>query len=211
MPNEQIINMEIQWTTDPATRWQQIRIEDWPRVADRGEPPIDREPILDGDGRVIGFTGTEVVIDETPGWIYRVDLQGFIFSGDHISVESFASHVEITKWNNDPNEPIIFTEPSNATIHRFYPEIIERTFRIDDRRTMKLKGFKHEIDIYVTSGNISSVDAPYCTGGQANVFDYATFIEPSGNITRHGIWITNDLLDIHNIYKASRWENWLAT
>ena len=211
MPNEQIIDMEIQWTTDLAMKWEKIRVEDWSRLADKGEPPVDREPIFDSDNRVVGFTGTEVTIDETPGWICQVGLQGFTFSGDHISVESFASYVQITKWNNDPNEAVILREPSNATVHRFYPEIIERTFRLDDRRTMQLKGFKHEIDIYVASGNMISVDAPYCTGGQANVFDYATFIEPSGNITRHGIWVTDDLLETHHIHKSSRWENWIAT
>ena len=208
MPNEKITHVEVQWSTDPVTRWQRINIEDWPLLADKGEPPIDRRPVYDGD-RIIDFTGTEVVIDETPGWLYRICLHGVTLSGDHIAVESFATHVKITKWNNDPNEPE--TLSPNAMVHRFYPEIVERIIHLDDRRTMRFKGLKHELDIYVSSKDIALTEAPHCTGSQANVLDYATFVEPSGSITRHGIWITNDLLDAHNLYKPSRWENWLAT
>ncbi len=209
MPNERLAHMEVQWTTNPAVDLQQIRIEDWPSIANKGEPAPDRTPIYDDKHeRIIDFSGTEVTIDTTEGWIYQICLHGIIMSGDHIGVESFADHIKITVWNDDPGDPE--TLFPNAMVRRFYNDIVEVVHRIDSQRTMRFKGLKHELDIYVPADQIARIERPLCTGGLANVFDYATLITPPSNVTRHGIWITNDLLDQHKIYKPSGWESWLG-
>lgn len=209
MSNERLAHMEVQWTTDPAIGWQQVNIEDWSLLADKGEPPLDRTPVYDAEHkRIIGFTGTEVTIDETEGWIYQICLHGITMSGDHIAVESFADHVKITVWNDDPGDPE--TLFPNAMVRRFYNDVVELVHHIDSQRTMRFKGLKHELDIYVPADQIARIERPLCTGGLANIYDYARLVIPPDSITRHGIWITNDLLDQHKIYKPSSWESWLG-
>ena len=201
--------MEVQWTTDPAIGLQRVRIEDWPRIANKGEPAPDRTPIYDREHkRIIGFSGTEATIDKTEGWIYQICLHGIIMSGDHLAVEPLADHIKITIWNDDLNDPE--TLFPNAMVRRFYNDIAEAVHRVDSRTTMKLKGLKHELDIYVPANQIARIKRPLCSGGLANVFDYARLIKPSDDITRHGIWITNDLLDQHKIYRPSGWESWIG-
>ncbi len=209
MSNERLRHMEVQWTTDPAMEVQRIRIEDWPLIADKGEPSSDRIHVYNAEHkRIIGFTGTEATIDETEGWIYEICLHGIRMSGDHLAVESFVDHIRITVWNDDPNDPE--TLFPNAMVRRFYNDVIEIEHRIDSQRTMRLKGLGHELDIYVPADQMARIERPLCTGGLANIFDYARLITPPSSITRHGIWITNDLLDQHKIYKPSSWESWIG-
>jgi hypothetical protein len=201
--------MEVQWTTDPARGLQRIKIEDWPNIPNKGEPPFDRTHVYDNERkRIVGFTGRNVIIDETEGWIYQICLHGITMSGDHIAVESFDDHVRIIQWDDDLNDPE--TLFPSARIRRFYNYIVETTCQIENKGTVKFKGFKHEMDIYVPVDQIEIIERPFCTGGFGNVLDYATFVKPSNDITRHGIWMTNNLLDQHKMHRPSSWESWLG-
>ena len=58
----------VQWSKAAPEDWHEIDSADWATLAKRPVP-----------------TGGEI-IDQTPGWIYQVNIQGVCFSADHYAV-----------------------------------------------------------------------------------------------------------------------------
>lgn len=203
----------VQWTTNPAKDWVEMDSADWKSIPFKKEPPADRQPIFrDTSGLgspVIGFSRPELVINKDPGWVCGVCVQGMVMDGDHIAIVEVEDGIEVSCWNDDLADP--GSKLPNATVRRFYPELVDKTFQFSSGGRMRLKGFKNELDLYMSSEKIDKFDAPWTTSGQAKVFPYEDFVVPDADVTRHGIWMTNDLLDKHLGFTPSGWRHWIGT
>lgn len=44
------------------------------------------------------------VIDDTPGWISGINVQGVVFSGDHVGIDWPGGVLQVATWNDDPDD-----------------------------------------------------------------------------------------------------------
>ncbi len=203
----------VQWSTNPANDWVEIDSSDWASIPKKDVPPVDRQPVFrDESGLgspVVGFFGPEFVINEVPGWICRVCVHGMVMDGDHISIVELEDGIEVACWNDDLADP--GSGLPDASVRRFYSDLVDKTFQISSISRMRLQGFRNELDLYIPREKINGFDAPWTTGGQAKVLSYDDFVVPDEYVTRHGVWITNDLLDKHLGFTPSGWRHWVGT
>jgi hypothetical protein len=73
----------IQWATNPASDWVMYDHRDW--------PDLPYKPVPKGGE----------VIDEKQGWILRLNVQGVIFSEDHIAMKEKDGKLLVQSYNDD--------------------------------------------------------------------------------------------------------------
>lgn len=121
------------------------------------------------------------VIDSELGLVCRVNVQGIIFGMDHIAVWEEGDVVKAVGWHDDPED--YKPEEYRASVFTFKP--LFRDPRINGGwNTRQTKtGF--------------------------NLSNWESFIKPDEKITRHGIWMNNDLYKEHTKHKPLGWRNWI--
>ena len=195
----------VQHATDPAEAFTEIDSRDFGDVADRGEPPSDRTPVFRDkkEDEVIDFTGTEVTIDATKGFVFSVCIQGMTFAGDHLAVEHLAGSVRVFQWNDDPKD---WTEDERqAQMWEFFPMGAKgipdqrKTWYVSDatRADLEKKGILPQ----------STVD-PDRKLRKVIVLPYSDFVAPDASITRHGIWVTDAVFRALHAKAAPEWKTW---
>jgi hypothetical protein len=218
------MNIYIQWTTDPASGWIKIDSKDWALLPQKLEPVFDRTPVYDRpepirpqvlaatgiscrvpttivEPRIIGFTGTREIIDNQPGWIYRLCVQGMVFSKDHIAVIDHENYVEVVEWNDDSGDSS--SSEFCAEEWDLYPKIVDRTYR-DGRSAYRFQGF---LQVRRRYGNFKDED--FTSGGLTTNAPYSSFVPPTHDLVRHSIWLPQDLCDQLDNYDPPTWHEWI--
>lgn len=194
----------VQWATNPPSGWAEVDSENWAILPKKPEPPADRKPIYDGDGKVIGFADTDVIIDDQLGWIHRVCVQGISFLGDHIAIVNRSSFVEVIVWNNDPDDRR--KQEFTADVWRLYPDVVERIYR-ERNETYRFYGFLQERNLFLGSALPRPDDMT--SGGKTEVEAYRNFIAPDESLVRHSIWLLDSLVTELNKVSIPGWKDWL--
>lgn len=147
------------------TAWEEVT--DWAATPQKPEPALDRTPIFDDRGFVTGFTGPESVIDDEPGWVNRIIVDGIGVSGhDHVAIDGS----DFWYWKDDPGD---------------YQSEQFRAYR------WRLGG-EPKVTVYVAD-QFEQVERD--RWDSANVFPFAAFERPRPESIRHCIWALQDVAE----------------
>ena len=175
----------IQWTRANPTDWEVLEMTSntqWRGLPKKAEP-----------------VGGEV-IDDTPGWVYALNVQGVEFSGyDHYSVAMNGAGLDVTIWNDDPAD-----HPGEFRAMRWtmlLPTLDGRYGQINTRQTLTVYDER-------TPSPWVGVET---SGGPVTVLPWTDFGPPQANLTRHGIWVDEALRVAHEAVRTKRgWREWVG-
>ena len=169
----------VQWATAIPADWVAIDSADWAGL------PAKPEPV-----------GGEI-IDDTPGWICQICVQGMSFTGDHYAVlhDVPAGGCTVYCWSDDPGD----FQPGEYFGHvtTFLPLAPDVKFKgaYNTRQTRQFFGGAAKLMVYADSGI------------EALPFDL--FVKPGRKIIRHGIWTTADLdARLKAAQGPTNWRGW---
>jgi hypothetical protein len=158
----------VQWTTDPASGWEQLSIlsnNDWRKLPSKSEP-----------------AGGET-IDTTKGWVQAVMCQGVtLMSMDHYALLPDGGALEMYGWNDDP---VDWPTPWGI-IWRFMLPTVDGMLeppQVNTRQSCAVYGDGHP---YPTDGRLTTSVGPW------TFHPWSDFPQPQANLTRHGIWVPSD-------------------
>jgi hypothetical protein len=143
-------------------------------------------------------TGNDT-IDNNPGWIYSLNIQGVIFTGyDHYSIEHVSSgQIKCIVWNDDEEDwPEGQKHAQEWTFNELAPDInLGNAINTNQSRVVYAQsGILHKFTSIPTENTI--------------VEDWDEFVVPS-NFVIHGIWVNDTLASGHNITRSLRgWREW---
>lgn len=152
------------------------------------------------------------VIDDVPGWVHAINVQGVIFmSHDHYVVwhdQPTAGDVSVVCWDDDPvdwpglyhAEWWVFQDPAmDLTLNP--PQMNTRQWNQLYGEQAWLKG--------LPSGLLKT------TGGEVTKENWNKFTQRfdpgfDGPLAKHGIWVDDALNDLHAAARSAHgWEEWI--
>lgn len=175
----------IQWTRANPTDWEVLEMTSntqWRQQPKKAEP-----------------VGGEV-IDNTPGWVYGLNVQGIDFSGyDHYAVAMNGAGLDVTIWNDDPADHAGEFRAMVWTL--LLPTYDARVGEINTRQSLTVY---EQISPSPWEGVTAS-------SGPVTVLPWTDFSPPQANMTRHGIWVSDTLAAAHRAARSLRgWREWIS-
>lgn len=173
----------VQWTQAAAPGWETWHAKRF-KLSTKKEKPGNRG---------------SAAIDNQAGHIFAINVQGVVFAGyDHYAVEHINTtrSVRVTAWNDDPED--YAPEEMHATVWDFLP--VRMTGGRLDTRQRRLM-FTDESD---------EVRNESCTGDPSCALHrFSEFEAPAAELTRHGVWVSDELALRHEAAQKSRgWKEW---
>lgn len=186
----------LQWTKANPTDWVEFDLRDtpqlrrvWERLAKKAEP-----------------VGGET-IDDQPGWIYNINIQGVEFAGnDHYAAELLNDPVwgfglRVIAWNDDPED-----YPPGQRFALSW-ELFEPG---PDPRYGGQINTRQRLTVY-DERDPSPWVGHSTTLGPVTILPWADFVVPTGSLTRHGIWVSDELAAAHRAVSTRRgWREWIG-
>lgn len=164
--------------------------EDYDIVDSKDWPTLPKKVLPDGTN----------IFDQQRGWITAVNIQGVIFqSMDHYAVIHVDNEtIRMVVWNDDPEDHLTDFHAYDWTFKT--PASDPRIDgRINTRQTFITYA---ETEIRRRRG----LNCQECT----EVHPWENFIPPSENMTRHGIWMPNEIMEIaKKVRRATNWREWI--
>ena len=182
------MRLYVQWTLAAPGDWVAIdmtRDPHWRTLPKKPEP-----------------VGGEV-IDQSPGWVMALNIQGVIFGGyDHYSVRysDVDGALIATGWNDDP----VDWPPGTREAYEwtFLPPAPDARLAGRFNTVQTCRVFTEQFP-HAWEGSNSS-------GGPNLVLPWSSFTPPQANMTRHGIWVSDTLLMEHFAARTPHgWREWL--
>jgi len=179
------VRVLIQWTRANPTDWETLDMTSntqWRQLPSKPEP-----------------VGGEV-IDDDAGWVYGLNVQGIGFDGyDHYSVQMHGAGLDVTIWNDDP---VDHTGEFRALVWTLLlPTLDPRYGQVNTRQALTVYD---EVSPSPWIGQTTSM-------GPVTVLPWADFNPPQANMTRHGIWVSDTLADLHKGARALHgWREWIG-
>lgn len=177
----------VQWTLADPQDWQafdgtpQQVVRAWERLNKRGIPTAAS------------------VVDNSPGWIFALNIQGIVMIGhDHyalsvVSDPAWGTGLRVTMWQDDP---VDFPPGTRSAL----------TWDLFDPGPDPLLGgvinTRQRLTVYAEPG------AGY-PGSDAR--PWSEFQAPTGSAVAHGIWVSDGLLTRHlDVATLHGWREWIA-
>lgn len=173
----------VQWTGRNPTDWVEIASADWGRIPDRPEPAPSE----------IGGR------DDLPGHVFKLNVQGVTFEGDHYAVEGLPGGAcRVTAWNDDPDD--YPAGMRSARVWTFEPIQPDPALggALNTRQTKT---------VYVED----DIRRSYERAGwdAAELRPWSEFVAPPPRLTRHGVWVSDAAHDRHEAARSLRgWREW---
>lgn len=197
------MNIYVQWATNPSSGWAKVKSKDWKNLPKKNEPDKNRSPItsapLSDGGEVIGFNNDNEIVDEQPGWVNSVVIQGVRLIGDHIAIEDDGQCVIAYVWDDDPGD---WSEDDFfAQIWKFYP--------IEDKGGET--NTKQFLEVFANGDNAQRYKNVETTGGKVKIYPYNEFEnrKPSQDKIRHGVWQEQELFNVSMNIDIPGWREWI--
>lgn len=177
----------IQWAKNTAENWQQYDHTEWPDLINqfkKEDPTNSGNPLIDND----------------PGWINAINIQGVVFNADHYVVESLVgSGVKVTIINDDPDDnPTGFL---NAEVWNFPP--LSPDPNLGNAINTKQTSILYAEDSLIQTKHLN-VDYESKT-----LLPWKDFKKPRQNITIHGIQLSDAKFNEHQRKRSLRgWREW---
>ncbi len=164
----------IQWAKDVAEDWTEIDSSDWSSLPKKQNP--------------IG----EESLDNKPGWINRICVQGVEFTADHYAIEEIGEAIRVCSWTDNET-------PKHAEIFEFYP-------LAPDPELGGAINTKQYTYYFIEKDALHLIS----TGIKNTLNDvWENFIKPPKDLVRHGKLIPGGLYDEHeNIRTLRGWREW---
>ena len=171
----------VQWATKHPKGWVELDSSEWDALPKKPDP-------IGGE-----------VIDDEPGWLSNVCVQGQCTgSADHVAVEHLDDSVRVTLWNDDPED----YEPGQyfARVLTFHPL----------KPDLALGGaINTDIDSVMYAGADRFKELEAVDFADTAVRPWSEFVPPPESITRHGIWLTDELANAHRpLAVPPSWREW---
>jgi hypothetical protein len=171
----------VQWTLATPRGWDEVDAEQWRSTPRRPEP-----------------RGGETLDDE-PGWVYRLCVQGVEFTADHYAVTSLPGRgCRVVIWNDDPED---YVEGERyARVWDFLPLRSDPRFRgaYNTRQSQVIFAESIIAERMKQMGALPEIIRPF-----------SEFVSPDERDIRHGIWVPQALNLDHNAARPERgWREW---
>lgn len=173
----------VQWAHSRPRDWVEIDSSHWASFAKKRLP-----------------RGSDT-IDDVDGWINSINIQGVIYACfDHYAVEDIGDgSVRVTVWNDDPED--FAPGELYARVTFFWPLQPDPSFG-------GAYNTRQQQVIYAQPGALTTL-FPYGVPEGIEVRPWEEFRRPSEIITRHGVWLPDDLFSAHDKTKSLRgWREW---
>jgi hypothetical protein len=171
----------VQWATEHPRGWVELDSSEWAALAKKPVPVGGEE------------------IDDAPGWLSNVCVQGMCSgSVDHVAVEHLDNGVRVTLWKDDPED----YEPSEffARVLTFHP------LKPDSRLGGAINTDIESV-MYAGADRLKELEA--VDFADTEVKPWSEFVPPPEAITRHGIWLTDELAAAHRpLAVPPSWREW---
>lgn len=175
----------LQWATSVPSDAERVESAAWRSLPKKPEPD-----------------GTEV-LDEEPGWLNAVVVQGVEFTGmDHIAIDNLpGGAIKLYTWSDDLEDGV----RPRGEVWEFRPGRVDRTARFANGQAIRHQGPDQRMTVY------SDDEEPMreCGGFAVKVLPWSAFPKPPEAITRHGVWVPDELFgDLANSRSLRGWEEW---
>ncbi|MEE9140515.1 MAG: hypothetical protein V3U18_07030, partial [Alphaproteobacteria bacterium] len=172
-----------QWATATPQDWSDIDSKDWAKLPDKGEP-------IGGE-----------VIDDTPGYVYQVNVQGVCYTGDKYAVRDVpgTDDCEVFCINDDPEDydPLDFY--AHVWIFRPLAPDPDRGGAINTRQSHILYAAPRAFERLQAFGPVEG----------RILLPWSDFEYPPENLIRYGIWLPDQLSNLHRAARSIRgWREW---
>jgi hypothetical protein len=191
--------VRIQWATNPPGNWTTIDVtptgagaQAWGNQAKKAKP-----------------AGGET-IDDQPGWVMAVEVDGVLFEGfDHYAVSPGSGQgrrVTVTGWNDDVGPP---DDPETAN-YRWGQVWHFHQHRPDPRFRGQMN--THQIAaVYAEDTEHMAQFFPQSTsGGEVQLLPWSEFPFPPQPLVRHGVWVRDRSLHLEHLGSRDPvdWHDW---
>lgn len=169
----------LQWALANPTDWVEIDASQW--------ATLPKKPDRTGSPAGVG-------VDNTPGYINQINIQGLVPTADHYAVEQVDNEtVRLTTWNDDPaHAPVGMRYAVVATIKTLAP----------DSRFGGAINTRQSFVVYAEETTF----AKFVLGQWPDVRSWSEFVPPAEAITRHGRQLSNT--GFEQSRKATRLVGW---
>lgn len=166
--------------------WHEVDSQDWSKTAKKLQPSGTRSEI----------------IDDSQGWIHRVCIQGVEFVGDHHACEHLSdTKIKYTVWNDDPRD-----YPPGE---RFASVWTFETLAADSYLGGAINTRQSRVVYADQGGRLWKVMHANGIPENTTYLDWSLFPKPNEALTRHGIWVSDDLNRAHEKkYTKRSWREW---
>lgn len=169
----------IQWATATAQDWFEYDIKNngHARSLPRKAKPVGGE-----------------AIDNEPGWISAINVQGVIFDGfDHLGLEMFNGVLTVTAWCDDADDM-----PEDA----FFGQVWTFQDLAPDPRIGGRLNTRQSLETYARHGsNAAAQGVPHKS--------FELLPKPPASQTLHGVWLDNARFQRHLDVRSERgWREW---
>lgn len=150
-------------------------------------------------------------VDNDRGYFHKLCVQGIVLTGDHHSVKHLIDGCEVTSWSDDPEDDQDHPDwnPSDPVEWWYRAHVIR--FR-DLAPNEKLGGAitPHTTRILYAGRRVLEEWEKNSPNGYQDMVlrPWREFVRPASNLTRHGIWVPDELELIHE--KRLSPPNWRA-
>lgn len=169
-------------------QWTKAHPTDWVEFDVQDTPQLRRawERLASKPQPVGGET-----IDDTDGWVFDVNIQGITFGGaDHYAVELLTTPefgLRVTTWVDDPDDGY----PLRALVWTL----------LEPAPDPALGGII----------NTRQSRVVYAENPQPGELPYSEFVPPDAALVRHGIWVTDELVEQHVVARRRHgWREWIT-
>ena len=171
----------LQWTQQNPTDWIELDSSAWESLAKRPVPDV---------GELGG-------VDDTPGWVFDLNIQGYQFAGaDHYAVEDVGGGgVRVTVWNDDAGD--ILPDEFFAEVWTLMP------LAADANLGGAINTVQSRVVYAAPTAFAKWTKYPI---ENTTVKPWSEFVAPDAAVTRHGIWATDVLAGTHE--KAVTEQGW---
>jgi len=175
------VRVLVQWTRATPSDWLAVDSAAWQALPKRPAP-----------------VGGET-IDDGPGWVHRVCVQGVSFAADHYAVEHVPGQgCRVSAWNDDPTD-----YPPGLRHARVW---MFRPLRVDPAVGRRWNTAQSQV-IYAEPQMADRMVA--CATPRGEIRDYSEFVPPAAAHVRHGIMVADELNAAHDAARTTRgWREW---
>lgn len=200
----------VQWATDdPMAALQELDSSEWDALPKRPAP-----------------VGGEL-IDDQPGWVRSLNIQGITPHKDHYCVEDMPNgSVKMTHWNDDPDdwtpEEFIAEETIIRPLKMQFNEVHGKEILNTDHHVIiyadpsRWDKFNHLVSDSIELKTWAEFVIPGQNKTMAQLNDQQkAAIYKNNNKVRHGVWLPDSLNNAHEIVmkKSSKvkrgWREWV--
>lgn len=170
----------VQWTRSTPRGWEQVDSSMWRSIPRRPDPTG------------MGAGG----VDDAPGWVFGLCVQGVHFTADHYAVEPLPRRgCRVTVWSDDPAYYPVGRR--NAAVWTFETLAPDPRFGRRWNTRQSVERFA-DAEVAADLAKVGIAARPY--------EDFAT---PDPSMTRHGKLVTDELNAAHDRMRAARgWREW---